>query len=103
MTDARKLQDLLFVTTLCIGSPRPAHRALRALCCASAIGFMLAAPQSASAQGRLEAHYEATLSGIAVGKGGWNIDISDDQYSAAASGGTAGLLKTFSGGSGTGA
>lgn len=52
--------------------------------------------------GRLEAKYEASLAGIAVGKGQWAIDINDDQYSAAASGGTAGLLKAFAGGSGSG-
>ena len=60
-------------------------------------------PDSALAQGRLEARYEATLSGVPVGKGGWNIEISDDSFSAAASGGTSGLLNSFSGGSGTGA
>jgi hypothetical protein len=58
---------------------------------------------SALAQGRLDAHYEATLAGIPVGKGAWTIDIQDDQYSASAFGGTAGLLKAFAGGSGTGA
>jgi len=63
----------------------------------------LAGPQAASAQGRLEARYEATLAGIPVGKGAWTIEIADDQFSAAASGGTAGLLKAFSGGSGTSA
>lgn len=57
----------------------------------------------AAAQGKLEAQYEATLSGIPVGRGAWNIDIQDDQFSAAASGGTIGLLKSFTGGSGTGA
>jgi hypothetical protein len=57
----------------------------------------------AAAQGRLEAQYEATLAGIPVGRGAWSIDIQDDQFSAAASGGTIGLLKTFTGGSGTGA
>jgi len=64
---------------------------------------LLAALPSASAQGRLDAHYEATLAGIPVGTGAWTIDISDDQFSASASGGTAGLLKAFAGGSGTGA
>ena len=59
--------------------------------------------EPASAQGRLDARYEATLSGIPVGKGTWVIDIADDQFTAAATGGTAGLLKAFSGGSGTGA
>lgn len=66
--------------------------------------LLLLVPQHAAlAQGRLDARYEATLAGIPVGKGAWTIDISDDQFSAAASGGTAGLLKAFSGGSGTGA
>jgi hypothetical protein len=60
-------------------------------------------PQIASAQGRLDAQYEASLSGIPVGKGSWTIEIGDDQFSAAAQGGTSGLLKAFSGGTGTGA
>ncbi|MDE2376034.1 MAG: DUF3108 domain-containing protein [Bradyrhizobium sp.] len=71
---------------------------------AALIGLALAwAAQPAAAQGRLEAQYEATLSGIPVGRGAWNIDIQDDVFSAAASGGTIGLLKSFTGGSGTGA
>ena len=75
---------------------------LRALGGLGVLAFGLAAaPPSACAQGRLEAHYEATLAGIPVGRGAWNIDISDDQFSAAAAGGTSGLLKAFAGGSGT--
>ncbi len=74
-------------------------RALGGLC-ALAFGLAAEAP-SAFAQGRLEARYEATLAGIPVGRGAWNIDISDDQFSAAAVGGTSGLLKAFNGGSGT--
>src|ERR1700709_1885817 len=65
--------------------------------------WLLAAPRAASAQGRLDAHYEATLSGIPVGKGTWTIEIGDDVFSASAKGGSAGLLKAFSGGSGSGA
>ena len=65
--------------------------------------LLLAARTPALAQGRLEARYEATLAGIPVGKGAWTIDISDDQFTAAASGGTSGLLKAFAGGTGTGA
>lgn len=61
------------------------------------------APAPAHAQGRVDANYEATLSGIAVGKGTWTIEIGDDVFSAAAQGGSAGLLKAFSGGSGSGA
>jgi hypothetical protein len=70
--------------------------------CAGAV-LLLAAPHPASAQGRLDAQYEATLSGIPIGKGAWTIDIGDDQFSASAFGGTSGLLKSFTGGSGTGA
>jgi len=57
-------------------------------------------PKSAFAQGRLDAQYEATLAGIPVGKGAWTIDISDDQFSASAFGGTSGLMKAFASGSG---
>jgi uncharacterized protein DUF3108 len=67
------------------------------------LAVAIATPGPAVAQGRLEARYEVTLAGIPVGKGTWVIDISDDQYSAAASGGTTGLLKAFASGSGTGA
>src|SRR5262249_15379729 len=63
---------------------------------------LLLAPLPASAQGKLEAHYEASLAGIAVGRGTWGIEISDDYYSASAQAATAGLLKAFSGGTGTG-
>jgi hypothetical protein len=95
------------VTTQSMISPKLALRialALRMLggLCAGAC-LLLAAPQPAAAQGRLDAQYEATLSGIPVGKGAWTIDISDDQFTASAFGGTSGLLKSFTGGSGTGA
>jgi len=84
-------------------SPRLVPLALRVLggLCTGAC-LLLAAP-SAFAQGKLDARYEATLAGIPVGKGAWTVDIADDSFSAAASGGTSGLLKAFAGGSGTGA
>ncbi|WP_456734265.1 DUF3108 domain-containing protein [Bradyrhizobium sp. USDA 3364] len=69
--------------------------------CAGAL--LLLCAERASAQGRLDAQYEATLAGIPVGKGTWTIEIGDDTFSASAQGGTAGLLKAFSGGSGSGA
>jgi hypothetical protein len=62
-----------------------------------------AMPEAAFAQGRLDAQYEATLAGIPIGRGSWAIEIGEDQYAAAAQGGTAGLLKSFSQGAGTGA
>ena len=67
-----------------------------------ALAGLLGAPAPAAAQGRLDAKYEASLAGIPVGRGGWTIEISEDSYSAAAQGGTSGLLKAFAGGSGTG-
>jgi hypothetical protein len=53
--------------------------------------------------GRLEAEYTASLSGIPIGRGNWIIEISDDQYTAAASGTTTGILRFFTGARGTGA
>lgn len=58
--------------------------------------------QPAAAQGRLEAQYEASLAGIAVGRGAWNVEIGDDSYAASSFGGTSGLLQTIANGSGTG-
>ncbi|WP_375413292.1 DUF3108 domain-containing protein [uncultured Bradyrhizobium sp.] len=69
---------------------------------ALAVLALLAAAPPAAAQGKLDARYEVTLAGIPVGKGTWVIDISDDAYSASASGGTSGLLQAFASGSGTG-
>jgi hypothetical protein len=57
----------------------------------------------AAAQGRLQAEYVATISGIPVGHGNWAVEISDKAYTAMASGSTAGVLKLFSGAHGTGA
>jgi uncharacterized protein DUF3108 len=54
----------------------------------------------ASAQGRLEAKYSASIAGIPIGSGTWAIDIVDTQYTAAASGSTTGLLRAFTGGQG---
>src|SRR6202166_2306970 len=99
----RVSEDGSEVTTHSMTLRTPAEAALRALGGLCALAFLLAAPHPAFAQGRLDAQYEATLAGIPVCRGGWTIDISDDHFSAAASGGTAGLLKAFSGGIGTGA
>lgn len=57
----------------------------------------------AAAQGRLEAKYEASLAGLPIGKGGWTVDIADDQFQAVVTAGTAGLLKSIGSGNGTGA
>lgn len=62
---------------------------------------LAAIPGPASAQGRLEAHYTMTLAGLPIGQGSWVIDISDSQYSSAATGGTTGLMRAFTGGEGS--
>src|SRR3954467_2813669 len=76
------------------------HRGLLAV--VSLLLAALAPAGPAAAQGRLEARYEASLAGIPIGKGAWAIEIGDDQYSAAANGGTSGLMKTFAGLTGNG-
>src|SRR5258708_27347294 len=75
----------------------------RLVLCSLALCSLALTPRAAQAQGRLDAQYEATLAGIAVGKGAWTVDIGEDQFSASAYGGTSGLMKTFSSGSGNGA
>ena len=99
-TSARDQQDRRSVTTQEMISARPAVKAWASLFVGAAMSLALTPP--ATAQGKVEAQYEATLSGIPVGKGAWTIEIGDDQFSASAFGGTSGLLKAFSGGSGTG-
>jgi len=91
------LKTAVSVTERCMISPRRA-KWLSGLCGFAAI-LVVGTPQ-AFAQGKLEAQYEATLAGIPVGRGAWNIEITEDQYAASAAGGTAGLLKTFASGSG---
>ncbi|MBI3702664.1 MAG: DUF3108 domain-containing protein [Rhizobiales bacterium] len=58
------------------------------------------ASSQASAAGRLEARYTASLAGIPIGKGSWVVDINDTQYTATANGTTTGLLHAFTGGQG---
>jgi Protein of unknown function (DUF3108) len=67
-----------------------------------ALGLTMAeAPQRrASAQGKLDARYVVTLSGLPIGRGGWVIEIGDDSFTATANGATAGLLRVFASGQG---
>jgi hypothetical protein len=83
---------------------QPAHplnvrAAVLAAMVVGAVGF---SPSPASAQGKLDATYTASLAGIPLGKGGWLIEIGDEQYTAAASGMTTGLLRIISSGQGSG-
>lgn len=57
----------------------------------------------ARAQGKLDATYTATLSGLPIGSGSWTIDVQNDQFATAASGATSGLLRVFASGRGNSA
>jgi hypothetical protein len=63
---------------------------------------LLLAGAEASAQARLDASYEVSLAGLTIGKGNWVVELGDDQYSAAAVGGSSGLLRAISTGQGSG-
>ena len=52
------------------------------------------------AQGKLDARYTVSLGGLPVGRGAWVIDITDDHFSAAASGATTGVMRVFASGQG---
>jgi Protein of unknown function (DUF3108) len=85
---------------------RPAGVTACALLCglgALTVAAAIDARHGAAAQGRLEAEYVASLGGIPIGKGNWVIDIAENQYTAAASGATSGILKVFTSAHGTGA
>ena len=76
-----------------LGAVRPFLLAAGAL-----VALVSAMP--AFAQGRVDARYQVTLGGLPIGKGAWVIDIAEDQYTAAASGATSGLLRVFASGQG---
>jgi len=70
---------------------------------AAAVTMALAGADPAMAQSRLDARYAVTLAGLPIGKGAWVIDIAENQFTAAASGATSGLLRAFASGQGSGA
>jgi hypothetical protein len=63
----------------------------------------LAGDAGHQALGRLEAEYTATLAGIPIGRGNWVVEIAEDQYTAAASGTTTGVIRFFTGAHGVSA
>jgi Protein of unknown function (DUF3108) len=69
---------------------------------AGALALALAtidAPRSpASAQGKLEARYAFTLAGLPLGQGTWSVEVTDDQFTTSAKGGTYGLIRIFTSG-----
>ena len=63
---------------------------------------MLAVPGDARAQGHLDARYEVTVAGILIGKGTWEVDIAEDQFSATVTGGSSGIMSAIASGHGSG-
>lgn len=61
---------------------------------------VLVVPGYAAAQARLDARYTASLAGLPIGEGSWEIVIGETDYSATARGTTTGLMKAFTGGHG---
>ena len=85
-----------------------AHAIFAAAACvlaalAADAGHVAVAQVAQVGQVHLEAEYTATLAGLPIGRGSWAIEIAEDQYTAAASGATSGLLRIFTGARGTGA
>ena len=70
---------------------------------AAGMAALLFCPEPSAAQGKLEAHYRATLSGLPIGSGAWTVDFTDDHYTMAASGQASGLLRIFASGEGAAA
>jgi hypothetical protein len=87
-----------------VGPAGPAALSAAVCVMVAVLAAVLAADAArvAAAQGRLEAEYTASLAGIPIGRGNWVIEIFEDQFTAAASGSTIGLLRVFAGGHGTG-
>jgi Protein of unknown function (DUF3108) len=70
----------------------------------SAIALALAAADArlaaSFAQGKLDARYSVSLGGLPIGRGAWVIDVTDDHFTASASGATAGVMRVFASGQG---
>jgi hypothetical protein len=83
-----------------VGSYRLTRHAI--FLCVTALAVTVADAQRGQslAQGKLDARYVVTLSGLPIGQGAWVIDIGNDYFTASASGATAGLLRVFASGEG---
>ncbi len=47
----------------------------------------------AAAQGSLDARYQVTLGGVSFGRGAWQVNVSDGQFTSAVSGTTTGVMR----------
>ncbi len=78
------------------------RRLQRAIFAGAALAVALV-PDLVRAQGSLDARYQLSLSGLPFGRGVWQITVRDDQFTAAISGTTSGLLSLFASGRGASA
>jgi hypothetical protein len=69
----------------------------------AALVFICGVVGRAHAQGKLDARYTASLSGLPIGTGSWQIVVDDGHYVMGANGSTAGVLQLFASGRGAGA
>jgi Protein of unknown function (DUF3108) len=73
----------------------------RAAAIVGALCATLVSIVAASAQGKVEATYRATLAGIPIGSGSWIVDVGPKQYAGAASGKASGLVRILVSGEGS--
>jgi hypothetical protein len=84
---------------------RRSHRFCRSVLAGAVTvaALMAGGTHLAQAQGRLDARYQVTLGGLSFGKGAWQLNVTDDQFTSAVSGTTSGLLRLLSTGRGASA
>jgi len=69
---------------------------VRAVCCVlTVIGALSALPCAAHAQSKINASYTISLLGLTIGKGTWEIELGDEQYSEKANGRISGMASTL--------
>src|SRR5260370_33098882 len=79
----------------CVASPRLPRHAIFLGVTALAVTMADAHGGRSLAQGKLDARYTVTLSGLPIGQGAWIVDIGEDYFTASASGAAAGLRRHF--------
>jgi len=71
-----------------------------ALALNAALSYTAAQAKLAAASFKLDADYKATLLGLPLGEISWTVELGNNRFTAAATGGLAGLLRIFAGGHG---
>jgi Protein of unknown function (DUF3108) len=71
-----------------------------ALVVVAMLAVTLAGAGEGRAQGRLDARYSASIGGLPFGKGSYQIEVRDDQFTAVVSATTSGVIRIFTSGKG---